>query len=43
MSRLQIIQNKIKELKLYKEYILKLDVFNKLNKIDKGNVKIRKR
>ena len=43
MSRLQVIQNKIKELKLYKDYLLKLDVFNKLNKIEKNNVKVRKR
>ena len=43
MTRLQIIQNKIKELKLCKEYILKLDIFNKLSDIKKDNVKVRKR
>ena len=40
MSRLEIIQKKIKELKLYREYLLKFKLFNSLNSIqDKGIVK----
>ena len=34
MTRLEIIQKKIYELKLYKEYLLKLKLFNRLNNND---------
>ena len=43
MTKLQIIQAKIKELKLYKEYLLKLNFFNDINEVKKDSIKVRKR
>lgn len=39
MSRLEIIQKQLEELKLYREYLLKLKV---INSFEKEKVKIKK-
>lgn len=38
MNKLEIIQKRIKELKLYKEYLLRFKLFNSLNSIPNDDV-----